>query len=60
MPTTSTVVDDDEVQRLAVAAVELVLEAHALLDAEDLVAQRQRGVDLGAISRRPDLGHDAA
>ena len=54
------VVDDDEVQRLVVAPVELLLEAHALLDAEDLVAQRQRGVDLGLVSRRPDLGHDVA
>ena len=54
------VVDDDEVQRLVVAPVELLLEAHALLDAEDVVAQRQGGVDLGLVSRRPDLGHDAA
>ena len=53
-------VDDDEVQRVAVAPVELVREADALLDAEHLVAQRQRGVDLGLVSRRPDLGHDAA
>ena len=54
------VVDDDEVQRLVVEPVALLLEAHALLDAEDVVAQRQRGVDLGPVSRGPDLGHDTA
>ena len=54
------VVDDDEVQRVVVAPVEFLLEAHALLDAEHVVAQRQRGVDLGLVARGPDLGHDAA
>ena len=54
------VVDDDEVQRLAVEAVALLLQAHPLLDAEDLVAQRERRVDLGLVSRGPDLGHDIA
>ena len=58
--TTSPSVDGDEVQRLVVAPVELLLEAHALLDAEDVVAQRQGGVDLGLVARRPDLGHDVA
>ena len=53
-------VDGDEVQRLVVAPVELLLEAHALLDAEDVVAQRQGGVDLGLVARRPDLDHDVA
>jgi hypothetical protein len=48
------------VQRLAVAPVALLLEAHALLVAEDLVAQRERCVDLGLVSRRPDLDHDVA
>ena len=54
------VVDHDQVQRLAVAPVELVLEAHALLDAEDLVAQREGRVDLGLVARGSDLGHDVA
>ena len=53
-------VDGDEVQRLVVAPVALVLEAHALLDAEDVVAQRQGGVDLGLVARGPDVDHDAA
>src|SRR4051794_36873182 len=39
--------DGDEVQALAIAAVELVGGRHALLAAEDLLAQRDGGVDLG-------------
>ena len=57
--------DGDEVHALAVAAVELLVDGHALLDAEDVVAQRQRRRHLGVAARAADLvgehvGHRSA
>jgi hypothetical protein len=46
------------VDGLAVAAVALVGEAHSLLAAEDLLAQRQRRLDLALVARGAHLDHD--
>ena len=45
----------DEVQALGVAPVELLAHRHALLDAEDLVAQRYRRLQLLLAAHPPDL-----
>ena len=49
------VVDGDEVQRLAVAAVAVALERDALLAAEDLLAQREGGGELALVAGPADL-----
>ena len=51
------VLDGDEVQRGLVVLVDLFVDGDALLDDEDLVAQRERGADLVRVARRADLGH---
>jgi hypothetical protein len=52
--------DRHEVHGVDVAPVALVGQAHALLADEDVLAQRQRRLDLGVVSRRADLDHDRA
>ena len=49
------VVDGDELDRLVVAAVALGRERHALLAGEDRLAQRERGLELGAVAHAADL-----
>ena len=46
-----TAADGHDVERLAVAAVDLVGLGHTLLVAEHGVAQRERGLELGLVAR---------
>ena len=47
-------------QRAVVTTVALLAVRHALLDAEDLVAQRQRRIELVLSSQPPNLEVDGA
>ena len=47
--------DRDDLDRLVVEPVAVGLQRHSLLDAEDLLAQRERLLDLVAVARRPDV-----
>src|SRR5262249_31905147 len=50
----------DEMDPLVVATVELVALGHALLDAEHVVAELERGRQLLPALRAPDLDHGGA